>query len=150
MTEATSPDPFDFPATLIAVQKAAAEAYAALHAFQADPELPWSREPHDGWEVEVPAHGGALQGYQSARPATQGWSAEQVAEYEALWEACRTTSERVHTDVFWGRFEGPELVAARQALKRMPGAQPGAVAARHADVEAEEQALGQDDVAKAV
>lgn len=150
MTETTSLNLFGFPSTLIEAQKAAAEAFAALHRFQADPELPWSRGPHEGWEMSVPAHGGALQGYQSSRPATQGWSAEQVREYEALWEACRTRSERVHADAFWERFEGPELVAARQALKLMPGAVPGAVTTRQLDGEPVEAALGQDDVTKAV
>ncbi|TGB03224.1 hypothetical protein [Streptomyces sp. MZ04] len=158
MTEATTaPNPFDFPDKLIEAQQAAAEAFAALHRFQADPELPWSREPHEGWEEPEPAHGGVLQGYKSSRPATKGWSAEQVVEYEKLWEACRDTSVLVHTHPHWERFTGPDAVAARQALKRMPGAQPGAAPQPAASVEPELEPettkgseLVQDDVAKAV
>ncbi|GGY21485.1 hypothetical protein GCM10010358_83770 [Streptomyces minutiscleroticus] len=42
-------DPFDFPADSIAVQREAAGLHAELRRFQAT--LPWSWEPHEGWEA---------------------------------------------------------------------------------------------------
>ncbi|MEV0487289.1 hypothetical protein AB0I69_42655 [Streptomyces sp. NPDC050508] len=115
-------NPFSFPPELVEAQKAAAEAYEALHRYQAT--LPWSRVPHDGWEAPTPAHGGALVGPQSSRPATQGWTSEQGAEYDRLWEACRTTSAAVSLHPHWATFSGADQFEARQALKRMPGALP--------------------------
>jgi hypothetical protein len=54
-------DPYAFSTDLINAQRAAVEAYQALHDYQAT--LLWSREPHEEWEEEQPAHGGALCGY---------------------------------------------------------------------------------------
>ncbi|MFB6505544.1 hypothetical protein ACFC07_22365 [Streptomyces sp. NPDC056099] len=126
-------NPFNFPPKLIEAQRAAAEAYEELRRYQA--KLPWSREPHDGWEAPTPAHGGVLNGFQSSRPASPGWTDEQKAECDRLWEECRRTSAVVFVHPHWGNFEGPAQVEARQALKRMPGALP---------------ALKQDDLATAV
>lgn len=135
MSDATDPsNPFNFPPDLIEAQKASAEAYETLHRYQAT--LPWSREPHEGWEAPVPAHGGALAGRQFSRPATQGWTAEQAAEYDRLWEACRTTSAAVFTHPHWETetVSGAPQFEARQALKRMPGALPARTAVEQGDL----------------
>ncbi|WP_406100867.1 hypothetical protein OG698_01135 [Streptomyces sp. NBC_01003] len=70
----TSPD-------LINAQRAAVEAYQALH----------------------PAHGGALRGYHSSRPATDGWTVEQSAEYDRLWAELRRTATVVYAHKHWQR-----------------------------------------------
>jgi len=132
----TPSDPFGFPPELIEAQKAAAEAYEELHRYQA--MLPWSREPHEGWEAPAPAHGGALVGPQFSRPRSPGWTDAQKAEYDRLWEECRRTSAVVSTHPHWGRFPGAAQIEARQALKRMPGALPAV------------KQVEQDDLAKAV
>ncbi|MGW7090024.1 hypothetical protein ACWGH2_41945 [Streptomyces sp. NPDC054871] len=107
MTDATdAPNPFNFPAKLIEAQQAAAEAFAELHRYQAT--LAWSREPHEGWEADKPAHGGVMHGFVSSRPATEGWTEEQKAEYERLWEECREKSGIVHTHPHWESFSGPD------------------------------------------
>ncbi|MFH8737641.1 hypothetical protein [Streptomyces sp. NPDC017964] len=124
MTDAPDDAPFDpyaFPPDLINAQRAAVEAYQALHDYQA--KLEWSREPHEGWEEEQPAHGGALRGYHSSRPATDGWTAEQSAEYDRLWAELRRTATVVYAHKHWQRC-GTDPLAARQALKREPGALP--------------------------
>ena len=127
MSDATDTDPsnpFGFPPDLVEAQKASAEAFEALHRYQAT--LPWSREPHEGWEAPAPAHGGALVGRQFSRPASPGWTPEQTAEYDRLWEACRTTSAAVSTHPHWETeaVSGAAQFEARQALKRMPDALP--------------------------
>ncbi|MER6695414.1 hypothetical protein [Streptomyces minutiscleroticus] len=73
-------DPFDFPADSIAVQREAAGLHAELRRFQAT--LPWSWEPHEGWEASEQS--GGLRGYGSSRPATQGWSPKQATTYDRL------------------------------------------------------------------
>ncbi|MBV1940828.1 hypothetical protein KUF83_30300 [Streptomyces sp. BV286] len=138
MTDATDTpsdpsNPYGFPPKLVEAQKAAAEAFEELNRYQA--KLPWSRDPHDGWEAPAPAHGGVLNGYSSSREPTTGWTDEQKAEYDRLWAQCRETSSIVLTHEHWENFEGPELIAARQALKKLPDALPG---------------LTQDNMAKAV
>jgi len=135
-TDTDPSNPFGFPPGLVEAQKASAEAFEALHRYQAT--LPWSREPHVGWETPTPAHGGALAGFQSSRPASPGWTAGQAAEYDRLWEACRTTSVAVSTHPHWETVSGAAQFEARQALKRVPGALPNV-----APVE-------QDDLATAV
>ncbi|MFE2839234.1 hypothetical protein ACFXI6_51320 [Streptomyces mirabilis] len=137
MTDAPASDPFDFPSDLIKAQKDAADAHAKLRRFQAS--LPWSREPHDGWEAPEPAHGGVLHGYQSSRPATKGWTQAETDEYARLWEQWRETAARVYTHRYWHNHRGEDAIKARQALKHEPGAQPV--------LEVEASKPGQDDFA---
>ncbi|GGY16844.1 hypothetical protein GCM10010358_80570 [Streptomyces minutiscleroticus] len=113
-------DPFDFPADLIAAQREAAELHAELHRFQAT--LPWSREPHDGWQA--PEQSGGLRGYGSSRPATGGWTPEQAATYDRLWQQWREKATEVHQHAHWKRCTGTTGYEARQALKQLPEAQP--------------------------
>ncbi|GGX67061.1 hypothetical protein [Streptomyces minutiscleroticus] len=113
-------DPFDFPADLIAAQREAAELHAELHRFQAT--LPWSREPHEGWEA--PEQNGGPQGRRSARPATEGWTEEQAETYDTLWKRWRDKSTEVHMHAHWKRCTGAVAYEARQALKRLPEARP--------------------------
>jgi hypothetical protein len=44
-------DPHAFPEDLVTVQRKAAELYQQLRDFQTT--LPWSREPHPGWDGET-------------------------------------------------------------------------------------------------
>lgn len=112
-------DPLDFPSDLVKAQREAVEAREELRRFAAT--LPWSREPHEGWEA--PEQTGGMRGFSSARPATQGWTEEQTAEYERLWEECRKKSAKVYAHAHWGKC-GSRAYEARQALKRKPEAQP--------------------------
>ncbi|MEU5193646.1 hypothetical protein AB0G86_06220 [Streptomyces scabiei] len=112
-------DPFAFPSDLVKAHSEAAEARAELHRYQAT--LPWSREPHDGWEA--PERTGGMQALKSSRPPTNGWTDEQKAEYDRLWERCRETSLLVYAHRHW-KACGMKAAEARQALKRVPEAQP--------------------------
>ncbi|MET7981675.1 MULTISPECIES: hypothetical protein [unclassified Streptomyces] len=114
MTDAPASE-CDFPADLIIAQQEAGDAKAKLLRLQG--ELPWSREPHEGWEAEVPAHGGALQGFKSSRPATGGWSQEQKVEYDAFWEGWREEAAKVYAHSYWGGLSGERAINGRQALK---------------------------------
>ncbi|MEV4333640.1 hypothetical protein AB0K02_24395 [Streptomyces sp. NPDC049597] len=118
-TDAPAFDPYDFPPDLIRAQREAAEVREQLHRFQAT--LPWSREPHEGWEASH--EGGGLHGFQSSRPPTDGWTDEQKTEYDRLWEESRRASEVVYTHPHWQTC-GVDAYKARQALKRVPEAQP--------------------------
>lgn len=121
----TQPDPFEphsFPKDLIAAQHQAAELYAQLHTFQAT--LPWSREPHSGWPEET-ERGRERPG----RPDTPGWTDEEAAEYDRLFEALRGAAAAVQSHSWWERcaregIKGADLVGARQALKYAKGAVP--------------------------
>ncbi|MEU1592712.1 hypothetical protein ABZ468_07595 [Streptomyces sp. NPDC005708] len=112
----------DYPADLRTAQRTAAELYAALHAHQAT--LPWSREAHPGWPDEE-ERGRERPG----RPETPGWTADQAAEYDRLFGELRDATAAVLCHPWWKRCasegtEGPDLVAARQALKHAEGAVP--------------------------
>ncbi|MET9528192.1 hypothetical protein [Streptomyces coeruleorubidus] len=117
--EAPAFDPFAFPPALVAAQREAAEVEAELRRFQAT--LPWSREPQDGWEA--PEQVGGMSGYRSSRPPSPGWTDEQKAEYDRLWELRRKTTLAVYAHEHW-KACGAKAVEARQALKRVPEAQP--------------------------
>ncbi|MFF9901301.1 hypothetical protein [Streptomyces longispororuber] len=115
-------DPHDFPADLIGAQRTAAELYAALHALQKT--LPWSREPHPGWD-EVTERGRERAGCE----ASPGWAAADAAAYDKLWEDLREATAAVQTHRWWKTcrdhgVEGAALVEARQKLKRTKGAVP--------------------------
>jgi len=132
-------DPHAFPDDLVAAQRQAAELYAKLHTLQA--RLPWSREPHDGWPEET-ERGRAHPG----RPASPGWTEAEAAEYDQLLEDLRKTTAVVQTHGWWERcdqegIKGADVIAARMALKRAPGAVPG-----HDTPAKEGAALEQDDV----
>jgi hypothetical protein len=135
--EAPTFDPFAFPSDLIAAQKRAAEVEAELHRFQAT--LPWSREPHEGWEA--PEQSGGMAGFVSSRPPSPGWTEEQKAEYDRLWKLRRDTTATVFAHEHWQAC-GVKAVEARQALKRHPEAQPVVAAEIPAQVQEEAGGLG--------
>lgn len=115
-------NPKDFPKDLREAQRLAAELYAELHAYQET--LPWSREPHPGWSDET-ERGKERQG----RPETVGWTPEQAAQYDKLFENLREATVAVQGHEWWKRCEqegvsGPDLVAVRQALKHAEGSVP--------------------------
>ncbi|MEU6324656.1 hypothetical protein [Streptomyces sp. NPDC047009] len=112
----------DFPADLRAAQRTAAELYAKLHAHQAT--LPWSREAHPGWPDDA-ERGRERPG----RPETPGWTPEDAAQYDRLFGELRDATAAVLCHPWWERckaqgVDGPDLVAARQALKHAEGAIP--------------------------
>ncbi|MEU9925086.1 hypothetical protein AB0H51_28025 [Streptomyces griseoluteus] len=113
-------DPHAFPADLLAAQLRLTELYAALHAHQA--ALPWSREPSEGWAAEEE------RGRQrSGRPETEGWAPDAAAKFDSLLKDLREAAATVQCHPHWKACQangvvGPELVAARQALKHAPGA----------------------------
>lgn len=113
-------DPFNFPADLISLQLRAATLYAELHEFQKT--LPWSRVPHEGWQAT--GQGGGLQGYESSRPQTDGWTAEQGATYEQLFDGLRKATAEVQAHHHWHRCAIDITVRARMALKHAEGAVP--------------------------
>ncbi|MEJ8632226.1 hypothetical protein [Streptomyces sp. MS2.AVA.5] len=112
-------DPLDFPRDLLDAQRHLTALYAQLHALQA--RLPWSREAHPGWEEET-ERGRQRPG----RPATDGWTADEAAEYDRLWEKLRTVAAVVDCHPHWIRCKeaGTGELAARQALKHADGAVP--------------------------
>ncbi|MFE6133711.1 hypothetical protein ACFQ6Q_36450 [Streptomyces sp. NPDC056437] len=112
-------DRHDFPQDLLDAQRHLTALYAQLHAPQA--RLPWSREAHPGWEEEK-ERGRQRPG----RPATDGWTADEAAEYDRLWAELRTAAAVVDCHPHWGRCReaGTGELAARQALKHADGAAP--------------------------
>ncbi|WNZ14914.1 hypothetical protein [Streptomyces sp. 11x1] len=113
------PEPFDplqFPPDLIAAQLRLATLQDQLRAHQA--RLPWSREPHPGWEPVDdrgrPPHPG--------RPATDGWDAADSAKYDRLWAELREAAAAVSCHKHWAQC--PDPVKARMALKHAKGAVP--------------------------
>ncbi|MFM9647808.1 hypothetical protein ACKI1S_16870 [Streptomyces galilaeus] len=122
---ATEPAPFnphDFPADLRDAQRKAAELYAELRAYQKT--LAWAREPHAGWPEEV-ERGKERRG----RPETPGWTPEQAAKYDSLFEALRKATAAVQGHGHWKDcrdhgIDGADMVAVRQALKHAEGAVP--------------------------
>ncbi|MFD4791311.1 hypothetical protein ACFWN1_30575 [Streptomyces sp. NPDC058459] len=118
-TPETSPpfDPLAFPTRLRDAQRKAADLYAELHDYQRT--LPWSREPHPGWDA-VEERGKE----RSRRPATDGWTPEQIATYDILRSDLRDAAAPVNTHGWWSECKdaGADLVATRQALKRTPAA----------------------------
>ncbi|WP_327687078.1 hypothetical protein [Streptomyces sp. NBC_00467] len=112
-------DPHDFPRDLLDAHREMAALYVQLHVLQA--RLPWSREAHPGW-AEEKERGRQRPG----RPATDGWDADDAAEYDRLWAELRTAAAVVDSHPHWDRCKeagGGEL-AARQALKHADGAVP--------------------------
>ncbi|MFJ9580692.1 hypothetical protein ACIRQF_30415 [Streptomyces sp. NPDC101191] len=131
-------DPKEFPKDLLDAQLKLAELYAALHAHQA--QLPWSREPDDGWPEEPERW------HRRGRPETTGWKAGDAETYDRLWEDLRKAAEAVQGHEHWKLcqkhgVEGFALVAARQALKHAEGAVP--------TCKKDEPALDQDGVERA-
>ncbi|MFE9679770.1 hypothetical protein ACFYO5_37690 [Streptomyces sp. NPDC006259] len=134
-TPAPEPDPFDpqnFPADLIAAQRQVADLYAALRAHQAT--LPWSREPHPGWQDET-ERGRERCG----RPASPGWTPDEATEFDRLMEELRAATALVQCHTWWARCEregikGANMVAARQALKHAKGAVPEGAPLEQVDV----------------
>lgn len=110
-------DTFPFPDDLIELQQ-------RLHQARAEHTslcraLPWSVEPLPGWPGAVHPHTGEVTG---GRDASPGYTPEQEAEEKRLWDLVRELSIAVSTHDYWSKPErGPELVAARMALKSHKG-----------------------------
>ncbi|MYX26815.1 hypothetical protein GTY75_09055 [Streptomyces sp. SID8381] len=123
MTDAPTPapaepepfDPLKFPPDLIAAQQRLATLQAQLRALQE--RLPWSREPHPGWEP-VDERGRQHPG----RPATEGWEPADAAEFDKLWDKLREAAAEVSCHQHWARC--PDPVQARMKLKQEAGAVP--------------------------
>ncbi|MFE1289696.1 hypothetical protein [Streptomyces sp. NPDC058751] len=112
------PEPFDplkFPKDLITAHLRLATLQAQLHAHQA--RLPWSREPHPGWEA-IDERGRQHPG----RSATEGWEPADAAEYDRLWAELREAAAAVSCHKHWAQC--PDPVTARMKLKAAKGAAP--------------------------
>lgn len=112
------PEPFDplqFPPDLIAAQLRLATLQRQLQALQE--RLPWSREPHPGWEA-VDERGRQHPG----REATPGWEPADAAAYDRLWAELREAAAAVSGHPHWAQC--PDPVKARMALKHAEGAVP--------------------------
>ncbi|MEU8794590.1 hypothetical protein [Streptomyces sp. NPDC048643] len=125
-------DPLAFPQDLLDAQLREATLYAKLHALQA--KLPWSREPHEGWPDDKERK-------RAGRPATDGWSKEEAAAYDKLWDDLRAATADVQGHAWWERCEsedikGGALAAARMTLKHAEGAVLPEASLQQADVEA--------------
>lgn len=109
--------PDNFPPDLLAKQRALSAAYAALHAFSADPELPWAATPHDGRDDTSSGRW-----RETVREETDGWTDEQQAEHDRLWAEVRKRAIEVSYHNHCGvvrEYCGPKVVVkARQALKQ--------------------------------
>ncbi|MFE7072612.1 hypothetical protein ACFU96_21275 [Streptomyces sp. NPDC057620] len=115
-------DPHAFPAELRAAQLRAAELYAEIHAMQK--RLPWSREPDPGWPA-IEERGRDRAG----REPSPGWDPADAAAYDKLRADLLKVTAIVNAHDWWGicrsrGVKGPDLVAARQALKHADGAVP--------------------------
>jgi hypothetical protein len=112
--------PDDFPPDLVKAQHRLATLQAELQ--KVGKALPWSREPDDGWPKEPERW------YRPGREGTVGWSADQAARYDQLWEDARQAAADVNTHEHWTRCAeaGADVVAARMALKHAEGAEPDA------------------------
>ncbi|MFD0353620.1 hypothetical protein ACFVHW_07705 [Streptomyces sp. NPDC127110] len=105
--------PFDFPPRLQALQ-------TQLHRVRADysaycRSLPWSVEPHPGWEARegVYAHRGDVE-------PSPGYTEEQRRRKAAFEVRLRRLAAAVVDHGFWATVEREQVVAARMALKRVP------------------------------
>ncbi|MFF3863633.1 hypothetical protein [Streptomyces sp. NPDC002209] len=105
--------PFDFPPRLRALQ-------AQLHRVRAEytaycRSLPWSVEPHPGWQARegVYSHRGDV-------PASPGYTGEQRRRKAAFERRLRRLTGVVSDHPFWSTVERGQVVAARMALKRVP------------------------------
>ncbi|MFH8371382.1 hypothetical protein [Streptomyces sp. NPDC018031] len=97
-----------FPPDLLAAQ-------LELHQTRAEYDalcrtLPWSVEPMDGWEDTD-------RWQPRRRPASPGYTAEQLAEVQRLHERLRELSTVVSTHPFWASLEREKVVEARMQLK---------------------------------
>ncbi|MFJ3205821.1 hypothetical protein [Streptomyces sp. NPDC086989] len=103
---------FDFPPRLQALQ-------AQLHRVRAEyaafcRSLPWSVEPHPGWQARegVYSHRGDV-------PASPGYTDEQRRRKAAYEQRLRRLASVVSGHPFWSTVEREQVVAARMALKRV-------------------------------
>ncbi|MFD3565804.1 hypothetical protein [Streptomyces sp. NPDC058667] len=110
-------DPYGFPEDLKSLQARLHQARAEYRALCR--ALPWSVsvsvEPLPGWPGTVHPHTGKVTG---GREPSPGYTPEQAAEEQRLWDLVRELSVAVSTHPYWSELErGPELVKARMALK---------------------------------
>ncbi|WP_242434265.1 hypothetical protein [Streptomyces sp. CB01580] len=75
--------------------------------------MPWSAEPLPGWEGDKHLHST----YRSGKPDSPGYTPEQDAEVARFQEELLRLSTEVSTHPYWQSLGGPDLVAARMALK---------------------------------
>lgn len=118
-------DPTDFPADLRAARLRANALYAEQNALSA--RLPWSREPHPGWEPKTNSNNGAI--LQPGREASPGWDPADAATYDRIAEELREVTAALQTHPWWAACRahgvtGPDIVQARQALQSLTGAGP--------------------------
>lgn len=102
----------DFPDDLVQLQRQVHQANADLRAFlHAHPEPP---EPVDGW------HDKPGEGYwrDRQRDASNGWSDEDKQREIELRGRLHELIPQLHSHPHWDTLSGPDLVAARMALKR--------------------------------
>ncbi|MGW2600019.1 hypothetical protein [Streptomyces klenkii] len=102
---------FSFPHDLREAQRALHQAHAELAALSAS--LPWSVEPHEGWERP------ADHWYPSRRPPTTGWTEEQKSAVAELRARALELTITVSMHPFWEPLTGERVVEARMALKAM-------------------------------
>ncbi|WP_435972340.1 hypothetical protein [Streptomyces sp. Qhu_M48] len=112
MSEDTPTDPHQFPADLKRLQ-------AELHHARAEHRalcraLPWSVERLPGWPGTAHPHTGEVTG---GREPSPGYTPDQAAEEQRLWDRVRDLSIEVSTHPYWTKPEhGPEWDVARMAL----------------------------------
>ncbi|MGW3389522.1 hypothetical protein [Streptomyces cinereoruber] len=113
-------NPLAFPADLRAARLRANTLYAEQAALAA--RLPWSREPHPGWEQKKNENTDVL--LEEGREASPGWDPADAAEYDRIAEELREVTAVIQTHPWWAECRthgvtGPDIVEARQALKAL-------------------------------
>ncbi|MER7952040.1 hypothetical protein ABTY59_32080 [Streptomyces sp. NPDC096079] len=118
-------DPTAFPADLRAARLRANALYAEQHTFSA--RLPWSREPHPGWEPVLNKNNNTV--IAPGREASPGWDADDAAAYDRLGVELREVTAAIQMHPWWATCRengvtGLDIVQARQALKALTDAAP--------------------------
>lgn len=101
---------FDFPDDLVQAQRDLQQATAELEALYA--ELPWSVEPAPAWERED-------RWSKTSFPDSPGWTDGQKQQVEGLRARRLDLATKVMTHDYWDTLSGPDVVAARSALKHV-------------------------------
>ncbi|POX36699.1 hypothetical protein C3486_32345 [Streptomyces sp. Ru73] len=102
---------YDFPEDLIAAQLEMHRTRAAYRALCET--LPWSVVPLPGYERPEGHH------YPFRREDSPGYTEEQAEQEARLRARMRELSIQIGTHPFWDTLSGPDVVAARSALKHV-------------------------------